>query len=320
MKIIDVTLRDGGFVSNFNWNLDQARRHLEVMDSLGIHIIELGYWKQNAKSNEPFYCMNEDFVERLTSGLNNQSALAIMIDYHYCTKDLAEYPKKGKSAIEIIRITSRKEDFSEALKFARALKEHTGLKISFQIINSTNYSSLELREIAEALAASNALDMVAFADSHGNLNMSIDGEKYDAAIKCLTEHGIKWGFHLHDHTGRANHNYWLLKEIGCNYIDASVNGLGKGGGNLKLEEIVVNEAIPKLLSYMVEESDERMRISKHNAFNLLTARHNVTDNYRNIGIELNLTYQEFARIVSRLEGIAKDTYSAETFMELARPR
>ena len=133
MKIIDVTLRDGGFVNDFNWNLSEARRHIEVCNSIGLHYIELAYWKQNAKSNNLFYSMDESILSELTDGLSLDTKLGVMIDYHYCKKEFSEYPKIDESSIDLIRITSRKEDIIDAINFSRELKDFTGLNISFQI-------------------------------------------------------------------------------------------------------------------------------------------------------------------------------------------
>ena len=51
MQIIDVTLRDGGHVREFNWPIRFAQDHYEAMCKIPeIKLIELGYWKQTSKS------------------------------------------------------------------------------------------------------------------------------------------------------------------------------------------------------------------------------------------------------------------------------
>ena len=47
MKIIDVTLRDGGFVTNFDWPIQFAKDYYNTLSEINsISYIELGYWKQ----------------------------------------------------------------------------------------------------------------------------------------------------------------------------------------------------------------------------------------------------------------------------------
>jgi 4-hydroxy 2-oxovalerate aldolase len=309
MKLLDVTLRDGGFVNDFNWRIDDAKQHIKIMNQIGIHYIELGYWKQVAKSSNPFYNMNEQVLDEIEITKFDRSQYCIMVDFHYCPKNTSDYPKKRDGAISLIRITSRKEDFFDAVKFAYKLKHDTGLEISFQIINSTNYSAKEMRKSCEQLV-SNEIDIVGFADSHGNLNLYSDFHIFEESISMLNENSRKWGFHLHNHTGRAISNFLYLKHnTNCPLIDASVNGLGKGLGNLRLEEIVDNEAIPYLLTYMASQAPNEMSIPVRSAYHRLTGRHNVTDNYSKFAIENNITINEFPLYVRELKGMDRDSYN-----------
>lgn len=312
MKLVDVTLRDGGFVNDFNWDMSLAKKHIDTMEKIGIHMIELGYWKQTEKSKNPFYNFNEDHLNFLTSDTNKSTVFGAMIDYHYCQKSMDEYPSIGESRLELIRVTSRKEDFRNALEFSQKLKDEKKLKVSFQVINSTNYSKKELEDLIKLICEFN-LDIVAFADSHGNLNLNSDLDRYMPAIDILKSNNMQWGLHLHNHTGRANMNYWIGKSLNCNYMDASVKGLGKGGGNLKLEEIVDNEVIPEIMNFMVNHSPEEMSIHKAQAYNTICGRWNVTDNYRKVGMKHNLDFSSFQSIIKKIEGIDKDTYNPETF-------
>tara|TARA_B100000787_G_C16137677_1_gene270476 strand:- start:266 stop:1057 length:792 start_codon:yes stop_codon:yes gene_type:complete len=256
--------------------------------------------------------MDEDTLKFLTHDLKSNSIIAVMIDYHYCSKNIKDYPKLGETKLELVRITSRKEDLTEALKFAVNLKKDTGLKISFQIINVTNYSEVELLEITNKISKTD-IDMVAFADSHGNLNLLSDLYRYRPAFNVLKQSNKLWGFHLHNHTGRANLNFWVLQNENCDFTDGSVNGLGKGGGNLRLEEIVINEQLPKLLKYMTSCKLQDLKITKHNAYNILCGRSNVTDNYRKMGLLHEVELDLFQSIINRLRGNSKDSYKEAEF-------
>jgi 4-hydroxy 2-oxovalerate aldolase len=316
MKTIDVTLRDGGFVNDFNWDIDVARKHIEVMSSLGIHLIEIGYWKQTAKSKNPFYCVDENLIERLNPSNIGMTQFSAMIDYHYCSKKLSDYPMVGNTALDFIRITSRREDFEDALQFAKSLHEHTGLYISFQIINVSNYTLNSLLKRVAQLADQPGIEMVGFADSHGNLNMAKSIGDYEKVFKVLDESGMKWGFHLHNHTGRAVLNYWILSQTRCSYIDFSVRGLGKGAGNLRAEDVIRNEDMPELLDYLISNNYDFLSMSKREAYCILTGRTGVTDNYARLGIEENVSVFDFYKIIKRIAGVQKDSFSPDYFIEI----
>ena len=65
MQIIDVTLRDGGHVREFNWPIKFAQDHYKSLCNIPeIKFIELGYWKQTSKSKNPFYNLNFEKVKK----------------------------------------------------------------------------------------------------------------------------------------------------------------------------------------------------------------------------------------------------------------
>ena len=62
MKIIDVTLRDGGFTCDFDWPMKFAQEYYKLLSKLDVNLVELGYWKQTAKSSNRFFDLNIDNV------------------------------------------------------------------------------------------------------------------------------------------------------------------------------------------------------------------------------------------------------------------
>ena len=49
MKLIDVTLRDGGFTCDFDWPIEFAQEYYQLLSKLNVDLMELGYWKQTVK-------------------------------------------------------------------------------------------------------------------------------------------------------------------------------------------------------------------------------------------------------------------------------
>ena len=163
-----------------------------------------------------------------------------MIDYHYCSKDLNDYPTNNQNEIKMIRMTCRKDMVKEGFKFAVKLKKHTGLDIAFNLFNTTNYTDNELNSSLDIVLESD-FDIIGFADTHGHLNLNEDIVKYEQKFKRIKESGKKTSFHLHNHTGQALLNYIKCSESAyIDICDTSIGGLGKGAGNLKLEEVASN--------------------------------------------------------------------------------
>jgi len=306
MKILDCTLRDGGFTKDFNWDFGFAKRYYDLMTSFSIPYIELGYWMQTAKSKNSFYNFNFDHLDKITKNSNKEN-VSIIIDYHYCNKDLAVYPKKGQTPVSLLRITSRKEDLNEALKFSDKLKEKTQLDLAIQIINSTNYSEQELIQTTEKILKYNFF-YVYFADSHGNLDLFKDFDKFKPSIDLLKKNNINSGFHLHNHTDRALLNYYICLQNGIAMTDTSILGLGKGGGNLSLVNVIVNENLIELLKFISTERDHFNLKNIEKLFTAITGRLNITDNYAKEAIKKNIDLEIFYNKTSNLRGVEKDTY------------
>jgi 4-hydroxy 2-oxovalerate aldolase len=229
-----------------------------------------------------------------------------MIDYHYCSKRLSDYPSFGQKEIGMIRICSRKEDIPEALKFAEILKKHTKINVSFNIFNSTNYSKSELIKTCELVAKYN-LNYVYFADTHGDMDLEKAFPRFQKAISILNKSGKKVGMHLHDHSGKAYFNYRLLKKYKIDMCDASLRGMGKGYGNLKLEYITESKNL-RVLTDLINRYDKLLTMPQ-NIYTLITASYKISDNYALQGKKLNVPILKFIKICSNIKSRYKDNYS-----------
>ena len=237
MQIIDVTLRDGGHVRDFNWPIRFAQKHYLSLSKIPeIKFIELGYWKQTSKSKNTFYNLDFKKVKKITQEKKLKN-VSIMIDYHYCSKDLSDYPNNKQKEIAMIRVCSRKEDIPKALKFAENLKKQTRLNVSFNIFNSTNYKKNELLKVCK-MVAKHKIDYVYFADTHGDMDLEKLYKKFKKPLSILNKSGKKIGMHLHDHSGKGYFNFRQLKKYNIDKCDSSIRGMGKGFGNLRTEQIV----------------------------------------------------------------------------------
>ena len=150
-----------------------------------------------------------------------------------------------------------------------------------------------------------------FADSHGNLNLIDDYWKFEDAIKIMRENNFFTGFHLHNHTDRALLNYYFAKKEKINITDTSITGLGKCGGNLKLENVIVNENLLELLVFMQKEKKHLYINDTSQLYFILSGRLGITDNYAKNAILKDLTLEQFFEIAHKIRGIDKDTYNKE---------
>ena len=237
MNLVDVTLRDGGFTCDFDWPIEFAQEYYNLMCELGVSYIEMGYWKQTAKSKNRFFNLDIDTVKEVT-GKQGKNNVSVMIDYSYCSKDLNDYPTNEQNEIKMIRMTCRKDMIDGGVEFAQSLKEYSGLDIAFNMFNTTNYTDDELDSTLD-IVLKHDFDIIGFADTHGHLNLHKDIKRYEHFFKRIKDSGKNTCFHLHNHTGKAYMNYIMcLESPYVDFCDTSVMSLGKGAGNLKLENVL----------------------------------------------------------------------------------
>ena len=312
MKLIDVTLRDGGHAVKFNWSLSLAQELYSLLSRVKkIQFIELGYWKQTSKSLNKFYNLDYEFIKKITKNKNKKN-VSIMIDYHYCSKNLKDYPTNKQKKIAMIRVCSRKNDVIEALEFCKKLKIHTKLKVSFNLFNTSNYSRAELLKFSR-LIAKYKLDYVYFADTHGCIDFSKIGKIFEPSLKLFKKKKIKFGMHLHDHSGKGYFNYRNLKNLDFTMADASVRGMGKGFGNLRTEFIIDKKYYSKLLEIILKYEDQLTMYQ--NPFTLITSKYSVSDNYAAQAKKMNLDPFVFDKKMSKIKGLKKDNFDKNILLK-----
>lgn len=306
-EIIDVTMRDGGFTCDFNWPLDFAQEYYNMLSNMDkVTYLELGYWMQDAKSSGPYYHLDMEKVKKVTQDQARKN-VSVMIDYHYCKKDLNLYPTNSQTEIGMIRMTARKDMIDEAVYFAEKLREKIGIPVSFNIFNISNYSFDEIKKVVDKVIDKD-FDYIYMADTHGNINLDKNILNYEEIFSFVKESGKKTGFHLHNHTGRAFSNFLSCDK--SKYIDScdtSIMSLGKGAGNLRLENVVSSEDSLKL-SIFIEKYYEKLFKKSVSPYYLVTGRQNITDNYALEAEKKGVNMSNFIDFCRSVKGLDRDNY------------
>jgi len=223
IKIMDVSLRDGGYLNNWQFCKDQVKKVCFILDDIKIDYIEVGY-------------LNDE----LCLGMDNKTALNLLAEikkniYHsqlvlmvnpknkYVRNklfDLSDY-------ISYIRIPCDFTNLKDALVLADNIKK-ADIKVSLNLISITQYNYKELIDFIALISNTNLIDMLYVADSRGSLS---PGEVLEIirTIKVYFHKTI--GFHGHDNLDLALANTLMSIKAGCKLVDGSIKGFGLGGGN-----------------------------------------------------------------------------------------
>lgn len=233
LKIIDVTLRDGGYRNNFGFCMDYVLDHARLIQASGVEYIEICYRNGSIVHYKNMgvtaYGSNR-YIKTLKHELPGMNLVVIAHAVNIKDADVHEMAENG---ISMLRFCMGVKNVEETLHLAR-LAKNCGIQTS---INVVRISSIDFPTLGNLVSKVNdncdVIDLIYFADSNGNLTPESVRE-ISEEIKRGTS--VSLGFHAHDNIGLAMSNSIAAVKHGASFIDASLLGMGKGIGNLKLEK------------------------------------------------------------------------------------
>ena len=244
VKLLDCTLRDGGYVNNWRWGFASAREIIRTLTRAGTDIVEVGFLR-NVEQYDPdvTVCNTIEELNRLlpdNPGHTMYSGMAMRSNYDIAK--LSEYSGRG---IEMIRITAHDYDIKEGMDFAREVKAR-GYKLSINPINIMGYSD---RDILWILDQVNAILPYQFSivDTFGSMRRR-DLERIVSLVDHNLDPSIRVGLHLHENMALS---FCLAQEFIDKHllrdttVDASLMGMGRIPGNLPIELVAdyMNEVL-----------------------------------------------------------------------------
>ncbi|MFN8671070.1 MAG: hypothetical protein U0457_03180 [Candidatus Sericytochromatia bacterium] len=237
IKILDCTLRDGGYINNWQFEKNFIKKILISLNKSNIDITELGYLKSNLNNGNNFSTIFDsikkvdNFIDDLE--LESNSELFLMVDYGKFDFSLLEKSKYIKG----LRLAFHKKDFNNIFEISNKIIA-LGYKLSIQPMVIDSYEEKELCDLLEKISNYN-IDSFYIVDSFGSL-FPKDINKYFDLINVLLDKKIKIGLHSHNNISAS---FLCAKEFIDNrfdreiIIDSTINGIGRGAGNLATEYI-----------------------------------------------------------------------------------
>ncbi|MGL5058150.1 MAG: aldolase catalytic domain-containing protein [Fusobacteriaceae bacterium] len=228
VEILDCTLRDGGYINNWDFSSSDIKGITRYLNSGKIDKIELGYLTEKSEGNGTIFNSFHKIKEINIPSIKK----IIMINFGEFSED--KIPE-SKNDIFGIRVVFKKSQWKDALKYSLNLKDK-GYNIFLQPMQTISYKDSELLELIEKANEISPYSLY-IVDSFGEM------KKEDLLrIISLYSHNlskdIKIGFHSHNNLQLS---FALgIEFLSCNIeqgkiIDSSVYGMGRGAGNLNTE-------------------------------------------------------------------------------------
>lgn len=229
-KHLDCTIRDGGYLNDWNFSFQFVYRLLRVLDEGGFDFAEIGFWNP-AKPDKPWRHCSIDLIKSLEPE-KLSIKLVLLIDNGSCTS--ADIPDELLQYVKLIRVATHKKDLLKAIEFASVLKSR-GFAVTINAMGITSYNQADLVMLAEqAQKAQEWCDYFYIADSFGGL-VPEETSKLFHFLSTVSSGAL--GFHPHNNLELAVANTLAAINAGANIVDSSLLGIGRGGGNLRSEVI-----------------------------------------------------------------------------------
>lgn len=235
VKILDCTLRDGGYINNWEFGENTIKAIISKLIQSKVDIIECGFLI-NKHFNNNFSRFDSISKPLSVIGENiKKSLFVVMLDVGDGDIDLDKIADSSEMSIAGIRLSFNHNNIEKAIKIAQKIKTK-GYKIFLQPMKTSDYKDEDLIKLIKNV---NDLSPYAFyiVDTFGSMYQN-DLLRLFYLIDNNLKEDIKIGFHSHNNLQLSFSNAQVLMNLKTKreiIIDSSVFGMGRGAGNLATE-------------------------------------------------------------------------------------
>jgi 4-hydroxy 2-oxovalerate aldolase len=241
LTLLDCTLRDGGYYNAWDFSPELINQYLAAMKAAQVDVVELGFrFLKNEGFKGPCAFTTDVFVRSLDipSGLTigvmlNGADLCTEMGWQAAMEHL--FPEASNTTpVDLVRFACHFHELPNALSAASWLVER-GYRVGLNLMQIADRTQAEVEQLGE-LASASAIEVLYFADSMGSMTP-------DDAARIIGWLRTHWsgplGIHTHDNMGLALANTLRAQAEGATWLDATVTGMGRGPGNARMEELVI---------------------------------------------------------------------------------
>lgn len=224
--LIDCTMRDGGFITDWNFSVSQFRGMLQAAVDAGVDYFETGY--RNGKSKGTFYYCYDPTIGYLAHPIKlGKTRLLVMADAG--KSSLREFIPAIYSVFHGVRIAFYPHELDKGLRLAEGL-----LNIGYEVFLNPMITSKLTEEHWKKVQQWDYLKRIKalyIADSFGSF---LPGDVRNLVARAVSL-GVPVGFHGHNNLQMAVANSLLAYQCGANFLDGTIRGMGRGAGNAPIE-------------------------------------------------------------------------------------
>ena len=324
-RILDCTLRDGGYYNKWNFSGTFLRDYLKLMSIYKVDWVEIGFRKNIVnKAYGDFVRSDDSFLDKIYVPKNLRLCVMIDLSDFKTINDIKRLKKifrqSEKSRVSMVRIATSYEDLTYLNSVVKILKK----KNYIVCVNLMKFTLLKNSQLSFFFkrALKTGCDFFYLADSFGNLRPN----KIKKICLDLKKNNIdlsKCGYHGHNNLNLAFKNAKIFEKNRFGYIDTSITGMGRGAGNLLFEEYVKQKfsknkiiLVKKFILKHMKELKKKYKWGPSFHYQY-SAKNNIHPTYiQNLLNERKFSFKQIYKILKFLKSNNSKTFDTNIFDNL----
>lgn len=318
IQILDCTLRDGGYINNWEFGFDNIKEIIFNLSSANFDFLECGFLKPDTYNKNKTIFSNLNQLLKLLPDKNFKTKYALMINYGEV--DINNINENDSNIF--LRVAFKKYQLKDALVFIQQLKEKN-YNIFINPMHTDIYSKDELLTLLDNV---NKIKPFAFSivDTIGAMDKDYILKLYNI-INSNLSNNISLCFHSHNNLGLSYLNTLeLIKHNNSRnlIIDCSLMGMGRCAGNLAAEEIISKFDLydKKIIDKTIEKYIKPIH---HASFwgqkkeYLLSAKYRLHPNYAKYLIDRNFSINKIEKTFNLIPEDKKDDFDVKIIEKIS---
>ncbi len=240
LKVLDCTIRDGGLINDSRFTDDEVRAVYVTCVEAGLDYMEIGYMNSPEIFPKdvygPWRHSAEEDLRRVVGDHDPEATglkLAVMMDAGDKSDWKRQLLPSRDSVLDMVRVACYVHQIAEAVEMLHNAHE-LGYETCLNIMAISTVNEMEIDQMLE-IARKTPAQVVVVVDSNGHLYREQVDHLVRKYMKALEGTGKEVGMHAHNNLQLAFANTIESIILGCNRVDSTMMGLGRGAGNCPTE-------------------------------------------------------------------------------------
>lgn len=231
LQILDCTIRDGSYVVDYQFTVEDTMLVAAGLTEAGIRRIEVGHGvglnAQNCGKGHAAIS-DVDYIRAAHSAVPAEALIGSFFIPGIGTEDSLR--AAVDAGLGFIRVGIDVDDHAKLAPFVH-LGKSLGLEVWANLMKTYLVRPERFAEICQAVGETGA-DVIAIVDSAGGMTPDDVAAYTGAAMKRTS---VPLGFHGHNNLTLAVANCLRFVECGGTHVDGTLSGMGRSGGNAATE-------------------------------------------------------------------------------------